>query len=604
VTTQSKKGSSLVKNGIASPLPKKIKRELQGSTSVLERLSVQHDYLGHIDKETGKTIMKQSSQCCRYGIPYTTKVWKTGLTSQEQTYGTGKVDVDFYDNGAIRPRGTVKCKGLECSWCGRGLRKELAEFLEMALQDNAYHKGENVFGTFTQQASSDPKVISACSRAMSQVLRKLDKWNKKNKCEIGMFSTQETLFSAVPKVIHYRGGDAFTFAHTYHSHLHFILLIKREDQEKKERLLKLLRDWWYTAIEKFGGVVYDVKGEVINYHRSFRIEEWVDEGKATSRYITKHLKSMELVYAETKDDSKNISLEELKAVIYRGSIKIGDETKEVDIAPFVSMLRAYYKELMGHSRFKSTKSIIQEHIFSHKARLDELRTAEAYRRVVGTNFTMLTKLNKTHEVVLVSNIKSYSSSGLWKEGGHTMGFDDGDFETLTEEFPLLPYEKELYKLRKREPTKQELRWRKITKLLKQACDEKGLVWSGDTLSLVKQVRETEVEMFKNEEWPYVLPYNEGREKAVVVQTISFPNHLYNWLSNERILIPVLYRLRNYILKKFDEVFYEFMNHIIKKVTRQNGIMKQEDKEGVYKALMIGKEEGLMIGSVSYDGRVF
>jgi hypothetical protein len=185
-----------------------------------------------------------------------------------------------------------------------------------------------------------------------------------------------------------------------------------------------------------------------------------------------------------------------------------------------------------------------------------------------------------------------------------MGLDDGDYETLTSEFPLSHVEHKLYEIKKRDPTKQELRWRKIGKLLKKYCNEGGIEWSGKTISLVNAVREEEVRMFQNEEWPYIIPYETTKEKAIVLQTVSFPNHLYNWLSNERILITVLYRLRNYIMKKWDKVFYELMETILNKVKRQHGILQEEDKEAVHKALRIGKDDSLMIGSIHYDGRVF
>ena len=120
----------LVKNGIGLPphLSNKAKRHIQRASSVMERMAVQWELLPN--------IMKQSAQCCRKGIPRTEKIsWENGKGNLYQT-SQDFVDVDFYESGKIVPRGTVKCNGLECSWCGRHRRKELADFLEMALSWN------------------------------------------------------------------------------------------------------------------------------------------------------------------------------------------------------------------------------------------------------------------------------------------------------------------------------------------------------------------------------------------------------------------------------------------------------------------------------------
>ena len=529
----------LVRNKIHLPphLSNKTKRKLLGSSSVMDRMEVQWNFLGD--------ILKGTSNCCRRGIPRRTQVkWENGKSDLYDN-SDDFVPVDFYDSGRVNPRGTVKCNNLECSWCGRHKRKELADYLEMAMNYNySVAGGENIFGTFTQQANTDTVCILACSQAMGQVLKKLDKWNTKTKSKIALFSTHETTFSEHPKRIFLRGTDMVE-GHTYHSHLHFVLMIPKFDMAKRDRILKLLRSWWYVAIEKFGGIVRDYKGKIINDKRAFRIEERVMPHEATSRYIAKHLKSMEMVYAETKDGT-GLGLEKLKA--YISTDKHPDRTLS-----YVKLLRDYHKAIFGHTRFKSTKKLIQQLVDGWMRHQDWLRTDAAYQFVVGTNHRILSQLNRSHELTIVSQIKEYEMVAGFEGGGATMGQSFHDFGRY--EFPNAPLQNESG------VTAME-RWRAREEAITDAIREGGVEWSGDIYTLISDVREKEIELFQQGKFSYLTDANTGKpNKEVLVATYNFAKKFYNLLTHDRKITNTLYRFRKYLVynDQREHSFYAFMN---------------------------------------------
>lgn len=539
---------ALVKNGIGFPphISDKVKRRIQRASSVMERMEVQWNYLGEDKHWKG---MRQTAQCCKVGIPRTEKIsWENGKGTLYQT-SQDFVEVDFHESGKVVPRGTVKCNGLECSWCGRHKRKELADYLEMALSWNTREGGENVFGTLTQQVQIDPICVYAVSKAIADVLKKLDKWNKKNKCSIGMFSTQETTFSRVPKVVRFRDTTITDRGHYYHSHGHFILLVAKRDLPKKERLLELMREWWVAAIEKHGGYVFTHdRKSLINKDVAFRVEKSVAPDRATSRYITKHLKSMELVYAETKEGA-NLSLEQLKTAIHL------DDTPHTNA--YITMMRDYYKTLKHHSRFKSTKKIIADYVWKWKAHRDWLRTQEAYRQVIGNNYQILKRLGRTDEIHIISQIKDYE---LPK--GEESEFHGGD--TVGQVFGMMNLPKQKQTLEEQWRWRQEqiedamlngkIEWNtRRTKIVEHSVD-------GNSIQLIQEVRAKEKELWDLGQWSY-LEDDENRREDIVVATYKFASKLYNLIGKNKQMTRVLYRMRSWFLERKNEWFFRFINYL-------------------------------------------
>ena len=563
------------------------------STNVMERLFVQWALL--------PDVMTGMSKCCRYGVPQRLNQVERDGKIEAELSSDGFVHVDFHESGRIRTRGTQKCKGLECSWCGRALRRELAENLEMALQMNAYNRGKNIFVTLTQQASSNPIVIRAASKGMAWVLSRLMKWNNKHNTNFGMFSTQETTFSKKKKLIHYRSGSSVSFGLTYHSHLHFILIAQPQDLHKLDLLMERLRDWWYAGIEKAGGVVYGTDGNLIAAKRAFAVEEW-DAGRATAKYITKHLKSQELVYSETKV-GRGLSLEHLKAVLYEGNSK--------HHKAYEKMFIDYHKALKNHSRFKSTKKIINGLIYRWKEFKDYLRTKKAFEELLGTNYSILNKLNYRQEQIIVSTAQTYE--GALSKGGVSMGVDDTPIEHVRNSLEKQSSHKLLIErgfgkqLEKLGLTSGHSEQRDRSSYAKQkieaVLDEANVLWSGNSLSIIHKIREREEELFDDGIHSYIQKPEEYEDP--VVMTVSFPNKLYNWMANEGILINVLYAIRNFLLQGIHENVYKLINSIVEFTTANDGLVDEIDKKGIYKALRMGRGDvGYSGGQVSYRGLTF
>jgi hypothetical protein len=531
---------ALVKNGIGKEplIPNKWKRKVIGASSVMERMKVQWDYLGRMPDVDDWKGFSTAAACCRTGIPRMNKVeWKGGKPNLYQT-ADDYVPVDFYASGKIVPRGTVKCRGYECSWCGRSKRKEMSDYLEMALSWNTREGGENVFGTLTQQAQTTTECLVALSKAMGELLNQLLKWNKKNKCSVGMFTTQETVFGKEPKFHRYRDTTAGTFGHSYHSHGHFILIVPPGDLHKKNRIIELLRTWWTKAIEKHGGYVYRLgKKSLIKKDRAFRVEASVNPDVATSKYITKHLKSMELVYAETKIGT-GLSLEALKTKIHLGS--------EHQVS-YIKMMRNYYKALKGCSRFKSTKEIIGNLVLNHKRHRDWLRTQAAYDFVVRNKYQSLRGLKQREEIIIISQIQQYPSLTGDKPGedGETMGsiWNIEDWNTYPK---MRAYRQDI---------------------IKSALADGNVLWNGKKLfcletldDFIHDVREREKHLWKFGDYSY-LEKTEEYKDDVLVATFDFAKKLYNLLGHTKLLATVLFRMRNWLLHQEGEWFYHFISHL-------------------------------------------
>lgn len=552
---------TLVKNGIGFPphITERQKRQVLRASSVMERMEVQWKFLGPDDDWEG---MKQSAECCRRGIPRMEKVsWEDGKPNLYQT-AQDFVEVDFYKSGRINPRGTVKCNGLECSWCGRHKRKELADYLEMALQQNTRMNGKNVFGTMTQQVQTDPVCVVAASQALAKVLKRVDKWNAKNKTQIGMFSTQETLFSPKKRFYNYRDTTAGRFGIGYHSHIHFILMVPERDEHKSKRLMELMREWWVKDIEDCGGQVFrHNKKSLINKDVAFRIEKDIPPDQAISRYITKHLKSKELVYAETKDadgEPINIGLEELKTRIHLG---------EGPTSAYVRVLRDYHKALKNKSRFKSTKKIIGNLVLGHKRHLDVLRTAAAYDFVMGRSFSGLLGRPK-HEITIITQIKDYEMKGA-DSGGETMGRMFG-LRSLPGHLKGLLETWEYRDQRIREALKEgDVLWRgnQNTWVSDKEADLSKFIGkkvAHDPVSdLLIETRKKEKELWETGQWSY-LEDEKKRNPDILVATYRFATKFWNLITARREVARVLYRMRKWFLFREDGMFYEFI-HLLNQI---------------------------------------
>jgi len=339
-------------------------------------------------------------------------------------------------------------------------------------------------------------------------------------------------------MINVRGSKTNTESgHYYHSHLHFILLLPSEDLKKKLALLDKVKSWWFRYIEKHGGVVYDVRNKLLNESVAFRVEKDVNQDKAVSRYITKHLKSMELVYAQTKE-SKNLSLEQLKSRI---SLGMGNTDA------YVYLLRSYYKCVYGRSRFKKTKQIIDAYVEAWRDRLDWLRTREAYRQIISMRRnSVLQSLGREQEVLIVSHIKHavLAAKEDWVRG-----------PTL---FNRYGYNKAVMV----QEEENEL-------IFEEALESANIHYEGAFITLAEEVRVREKELYDNGRFSYVERFS-GGEKDVVLETIRIPNVVYKWLVSENILIPILYRLRNKIKFGYDVPFYNLIKAVFAKVSSRMG----------------------------------
>lgn len=513
---------------------------------VLKRLEVQWNFLGD--------VMKGMSKCCRYGIPQFQH--KDGSIS-----GDGYVRVNYHESGKVSLQGVRNCKGLECSNCGGMKRRELAEHLEQALQWNAYNNGSNVFGTLTQKASSSTQCIIACSKAMGQVLRKMGQWNRKNGCKIALFSTQETLFSPTKGTTDREGY--YDHSHYYHSHLHFVAMFPYEDLKRKERVIELLKEWWIIAIEKHGGIVLGTDGEIINESVAFRVDYEVNAPMATARYIAKHLRSMELVYAGTKT-GKNLSLEQLKACLYL----------QPDYKPFIVLLRDYYKVMKNRTRFKSAKTLISEMVDSWQRRMDFLRTKEAYRLIAAERYDALLRLGQLKENIIVAQIKC--------------GDEEGIQNSLEEE----GYEFHTIKV-KRNFTMWGDRSKKILRFFRSTHS------FGSVTTLIEQVMVREKSMREAGMWAYLQKEPE-REEDQIIMTIKIPIKLYDYLSNQGKVIQMIYRLRNFVKDGYDDKFYNLFMAIMKRV-EFFGKIDEVCKKGLDRLMRITTNEKQLL---VWDGEVF
>ena len=408
--TDNQKGPStaLLRNNIGFP-PNPFKRSPQHERlgfnrpiTAFERLEVQWVYL--------RNIMKGMANCSSRGIPR--RELKDGTISTD-----GKVRINVYENGGVCVRGTIKCNGLECSVCGSRKRREMAEVLEMAFQMNAYKGGRNAMATGTQIAHHDPeKTILAASKAMAYILKKLNKWNDKNGYEVALFSTQETLFSPDRGYFDSVSG-AYFHRHYYHSHIHLAILFPPEMcRYTSDHLLYLIKTWWFNGLEKAGGRVKNRFGKIAA--EAFRKDGDFNEDRAIARYITKNLKSMELVYAATKTEGKNLSLEDLKASIYHQTM-VQDYSKRDS---YVKLMKGYFEVMKGRSRFKSTK----EKLGSLVAEWIELQTRNRMKRawelVAGMNsLERLAALGRVRaDAVLDGLVSSYHTIQNQDSWGHAL----------------------------------------------------------------------------------------------------------------------------------------------------------------------------------------
>jgi hypothetical protein len=262
---------------------------------------------------------------------------------------------------------------------------------------------------------------------------------------------------------------------------------------------------------------------------------------------------MEMIYAGTKEKSDNLSLEKLKA--YIASDKYPSRTKS-----YVKLLRTYYQTMKHKARFKSTTSKIGEMVLSWMKHQDWLRTEEAFRQVVGTNYRILSLLGRTHEITVITTIKNFQMPQKSREeqlkSGATMG--RVFISTSREEYALMPEKVKKYLT----PGTRKIWWDEREKTIEDAITEGGVVWSGDTYTLIKEVREKERKLYQEGKWSY-LTDNSKTSKEVLVATYHFAKKFYNLLTYDRKIATTLYRLRSYFLEQREQAFFSWINSLNK-----------------------------------------
>lgn len=276
------------------------------------------------------------------------------------------VNLSIDSAGGIHWKGVETCKSRYCVKCEGVERRKRAERLECCLQQaHTIQRDDIFFITATQQASHKTDCIVAVREAQTAIINQLRKWNRRHNLDVGYFGAQETLFSRTPNARDDYGRPLNL--HTYHSHLHFIIILPKGNRHLWKGLDESLRSWFISAVERNGGkILHPETGQPIAGKFQWRVDE-CDGDKAITKYITKNvLPVKEITRGDMKQGSSNRGLREL----------ISDITLYDDKADR-ALYRNWIKTVKGKNLFRETRSLLDNLEQTWRDRIQDNRVERA-----------------------------------------------------------------------------------------------------------------------------------------------------------------------------------------------------------------------------------
>ena len=428
-----------------------------------------------------------------------------------------KLSID--KKGTIKWSGEQRCNSRYCVKCEAIERKKRAERLECVLQqaysvDNA----DIFFVTATQQTSHKTACIVAIREAQKAIVNQLRKWNRRTGVDVGYFGAQETLFSRLPNAKDDYGRPIGL--HTYHSHLHFIMIVPRGNEHYHDALLGddgLVRKWFIRAAENHGAKILHPKTQKpIAGKFQWRVDH-CDGDKAVTKYITKHVLPVQEI---TRGDKKNISvnrgLKELLTDIY-------NHNNKADRA----LYRNWIKTVKGKNLFRETKSILDAYEQKWRDRVQENRVHHASKILENFDFSI------TKEDLRPALSPDYDdvAMGVRKKGNreqeiehlHNL-FDEGSLDDKLDAFldgsPVYHF-------------------------------------ASDVIRMVVEDRP-------------LIEQQEQKEGPVVVMSLSIPTPFYNYLMSSGLMGATLRILRQDARNGYDSIFTHDFRKLCEKIEPDRG----------------------------------
>lgn len=276
------------------------------------------------------------------------------------------VNLSIDSVGALHWKGLERCKSRYCVKCEAVERRKRAERLECCLQQAYNIQNDDIFFiTATQQASHKTDSIVAIREAQTAIINQLRKWNRRHNLDVGYFGAQETLFSRNANARDDYGRPINL--HTYHSHLHFIIILPKGNRHLWKGLDESLRSWFISAVERNGGKILHPKtGRPIAGKFQYRVDQ-CDGDKAITKYITKNvLPVKEITRGDMKQGSSGRGLREL----------ISDITLHDDKADR-ALYRNWIKTVKGKNLFRETRSLLDKLEQTWRDRIQDNRVNRA-----------------------------------------------------------------------------------------------------------------------------------------------------------------------------------------------------------------------------------
>lgn len=301
------------------------------------RLRVQHRFLGGSKPiHTGMGNCRTHAQFVRNANKGQTVTWTVQESGKQNFYGLNT------------------CLSKDCSICGLTERGKFSDNLEMACLENLLSGGQGSFVTATMKSGQSPKQIEILLDATKMWAKKIADYNSDHGTKISYVIARECTFS--PNKPTQNQSHRFF----YHAHAHGLFIFPREDVARMAHFHKLLEGWWVKSVEKIAaGKILILSGKNKGTYKAgkymFQVKE-TNPDKLISKYIAKHLTpSLEISYGNIKEGRtssgghKGRSLEELKA-----SIILSDCPHEQ------GMFCNYIKAMKNQKRFLRSKKRIDE----------------------------------------------------------------------------------------------------------------------------------------------------------------------------------------------------------------------------------------------------